>query len=303
MSIRWFKTFLAVSQAGSFAAAAQRIGLTQAAVSTQMSALEEKLRIKLFDRGARTATLNTAGRELASRVPQLIKLYDNIGGGLDERNLGGVLALGSIHHMFAKLLPDALLLLRQSQPNIVVRLCNGVSNDLMRKVELGELDAAIVSQPPFHLPHSVCWHMLMDEPLVLVTPPEAKVKGLAECLATQPFIAISRDSWTGKLTHALFQRHRLKVNEVMEMSSVEAISSMVSRGFGISVVPLSGYLLTRRGQLGIFRLTGAPLSRQVGLIHRSDQAQSAMVFALRDALAASLTSGLSKGLRRLDIGS
>lgn len=48
MSIRRFTTFIAVSRYGSFAAAAHRIGLTQAAVSIQMSALEEELRVQLL---------------------------------------------------------------------------------------------------------------------------------------------------------------------------------------------------------------------------------------------------------------
>ena len=54
MSIRWYKTFIAVARYGSFAAAAQQIGLTQAAISIQMSSLEGKLRSHPADR-------NTAG--------------------------------------------------------------------------------------------------------------------------------------------------------------------------------------------------------------------------------------------------
>lgn len=116
MSIGWYKTFIAVARYGSFAAAAQQIGLTQAAISIQMSSLEDKLRFKLFDRSARSTALNAAGRALASRAQDLVNLYSNMGNGVDEMQLGGVLALGAIPPTFAQLLPDALL--RQRWPAI-----------------------------------------------------------------------------------------------------------------------------------------------------------------------------------------
>ncbi len=303
MSMRWFKTFLMVSRTGSFASAAQKIDLTQAAVSIQMSGLEEKLRIKLFDRSARTATLNTAGRELALRVPALVDLYDNIGNGLDNRPLGGTLALGAIHHTFAKLLPDALLLMRQLHPDIVVQVCNGVSDELMRKVELGELDAAIVSEPPFKLPQSVSWQPLAAEPLVLVAPADVRVKSLSAALATYPFIGISRSSWTGQLTHSAFRRHRLKINEVMELNSLEAIAAMVVRGFGISILPASGYLWALEKQVQLSLLTEPQISRQIGLVHRVDQGHPALVSALSEILTQTVSRKKSGHLRALRMDS
>ena len=59
--IRELKTFLAIARCGSFAAAGQRVGLTQSAVSAQMSNLEKALGLRLFDRTGRSAHLNAAG--------------------------------------------------------------------------------------------------------------------------------------------------------------------------------------------------------------------------------------------------
>jgi DNA-binding transcriptional LysR family regulator len=303
MSIRWFKTFITVARHGSFAAAAQQIGLTQAAVGGQMTALEEKLRVKLFDRSARTTVLNTAGRELAARAQQLVDLYDNIGVGLDERQLGGVLALGAIHHTFARLLPDALMLLRESHPGIIVHVCNGVSNELMHKVEQGELDAAVVSQPPFRLGKNLGWHTLVAEPLALVTPANTRLTGLAETLANNPFIGISHNSWTGQLTRSLFRRHRLKVNEVMELNSLEAIAAMVARGFGISILPLSGYVWALEKRVKVRLLNEPEFVREIGLIHRQDQAHPALVSAMRDSLLATIPKAPPGRLRRIAMDS
>ena len=284
MSIRWYRTFLAVARYGSFASAAQEIGLTQAAVSVHMRSLEEQLRISLFDRGARTAVLNTAGRALVSKAQALVNMYEGMGGDLEDQPLGGLLALGAIPPTFSQLLPDALLAMRRDHPRISVRVANGVSSELFRRVELGELDAAIVSEAPFDFARNIQWQTLIAEPLVFVTPARARYRTLEEALATWPFIGITRSSWSGQLTHDLLRRHRLKVNTAMELDSLEAIAALVARGFGVAVLPYSAYLRMHGKALRIALLTQPSMTRRIGLIWREGQGDPALVAALRDTL-------------------
>lgn len=286
MSIRWYRTFLAVARHGSFASAAQEIGLTQAAVSVHMRSLEDQLRLKLFDRGARTAVLNTAGRGLVARAQALVDLYDGMGGRLEDQSLGGLLALGAIPPTFSQLLPDALLALRRTHPRIAVRVSNGVSSELFRKVEQGELDAAIVSEAPFEFASGIRWQTLVTEPLVLVAPAAARFRTLAEALRDWPFIGITRSSWSGQLTHQLLRRHRQKIDEVMELDSLEAIAAMVARGFGVALLPYSAYLRMHGDALRIALLAGPQPGRRIGLVWREGKGDPALVAALRDSLMA-----------------
>ena len=83
-TVRFLRTFVAVARHGSFAAAAERVALTQAAVSLQMRALEAELRRDLFDRSGRTVTLNAHGRALLPQAEYLLGLYD---------------AAGTLHHV------------------------------------------------------------------------------------------------------------------------------------------------------------------------------------------------------------
>lgn len=69
------RTFIAVSQYGTFSGAGARIGLTQSAVSAQMQRLEEELGFALFDRTGRSATLNDAGRETLALAEEMMTLY------------------------------------------------------------------------------------------------------------------------------------------------------------------------------------------------------------------------------------
>src|SRR3954463_4953231 len=77
--IRELKTLLAVAREGTFAAAGDKIGLTQAAVSAQMQRLENELGFTLFDRTARAARLNPRGHQVLEQAQELMRLYGNLG--------------------------------------------------------------------------------------------------------------------------------------------------------------------------------------------------------------------------------
>ena len=290
MSIRWLKTFIAVAQCGSFASGAKKIGLTQAAVSVQMNGLEDKLRVKLFDRTGRTTVLNTAGRTLLPKAQEVVALFERIGDGLHTSEVSGSLSIGAIHHSFSQLLPDSLILLRNDHPNIIVNVCNGLSADLMAKVEQGELDAAIVSEPATRLTANIVWNTIVSEPLALIGPADATFSSLSQALAQYPFISLDRRSWTGQLTQALVRRHRLKLNEVLELNSSEAIAAMVARGYGISILPLSSYIWALQDKVTVAKLTQPSVHRKIGLIHRADQGNAELVGALHASLLRSVSA-------------
>ena len=195
MSIRHLKTFLAVAKHGTFAAAAREIGLTQAAVSIQMRALEGEIKAKLFDRNRRAVVLNTTGRNLMARAQEIVSLYDDMAAAVSSDKLGGMLNVGAIPPTFAKLLPEALLRLKQSYPRIDVRVVNGVSSELTVKVEHGELDAALVAEPPTRLGANLAWQPILREPLVLFTPSRTKVASLRALHAGCPVHRGNRGFW------------------------------------------------------------------------------------------------------------
>src|SRR5262249_12148555 len=76
MSIRQLRTLVAVADGGSFNVAAQRLYMTQSAVSMQMKALDLDMRTKLFDRTSRPPVLNSSGWRLVDEARQIIERYD-----------------------------------------------------------------------------------------------------------------------------------------------------------------------------------------------------------------------------------
>src|SRR5690606_1192993 len=132
----------------------------------------------------------------------------------------------------------ALLRLKRAHPRVDARVINGVSADLTLRVERGELDAALVAEPATRLPAQLVWHRVSSEPLVLLTAAADHVGSLRAVLAQRPFIRINRLAWSGRLIDTVLKRFDLRVQDVMELDSLEAIRAMVARGFGVSVVPM-----------------------------------------------------------------
>src|SRR5690349_24202672 len=78
MSLRAFRTLIAIAEHGSFAAAARMVNLSQSAVSTQMRALEAELKAPLFDRSKRPPVLNDAGKALVAKARELLAGYEDL---------------------------------------------------------------------------------------------------------------------------------------------------------------------------------------------------------------------------------
>lgn len=238
MSIRRLKTLVAVAEEGSFAAAADAVHLSQGAVSMQMKALEEDLQVELFDRSKRPPELNEAGRALVPKARELIELY----AGMVDIAAGnaaffGSLTIGAVPTALAGLIPKTLAALRDSYPDLRVRVVPGLSADLMTQIERGQLDAAIMTGPPRPVPH-LTWRVLAEEPLILLAPPGTEGDDPIELLRTQPFIRFSRQAWVGRDIDDWLRRKGLRVRETMELDSLDVISTMVYHNLGVSIVPL-----------------------------------------------------------------
>lgn len=285
-SIRTLQTFLAAARLGSFAAAGRQVGLTAAAVGLQMRALEDELGIALFDRGARAVSLNPEGRRRVPAVQELVERWQQLqtqprGGGL-----GGTVVMGALVSALMGAFADALWTLRRQHPSLVVTLFAGQSADFMARVERGELDAAIVTQPPLRLPASLAWTPLYREPMVLVVPtrphfalPATPLQMLAQC----PFMRFDRHTWTGHLVDAALAQCGASVAEGLELNSVEAIVELVRQGFGIAIVPRLANL--RWGSDRALRVVPLPrvtVHRHVGLLERRSHGRQHFTQALKD---------------------
>jgi DNA-binding transcriptional LysR family regulator len=293
-SIRTLQTFLAAARHGSFVAAGQEVGLTPAAVGLQVRALEDELGVALFDRSARAVVLNPEGRARVPAVRELVERWQQLRARRDGDELGGTVVMGALVSALMGAFADALWTVKRRHPSLEVTLLAGQSADFMTRVERGELDAAVVTQPPAPLPATLAWTPLYREPMVLIVParphfalPAAPLQMLSQC----PFMRFDRRTWTGHLVNEALAQCRATVLEGMELNSVEAIVELVRQGFGVSIVPMLANLRWSRDKaLRVVPLPRLTVQRHVGLLERRRHGRERFTQALKDHFGAGSAS-------------
>ena len=289
-SIRSLKTFLSVARHGSFVGAGNEIGLTAAAVGLQIRALESELRQQLFDRSGRAIVLNTAGRSMLAPMADLVARYGALAAPAEGESLTGKLVMGALVSALMGAFADCLLDLAGQHPALEVKLFAGLSADFTLRVESGELDAAVVAQPPFRLPSSLAWTSLYDEPMVLIVPRQPRFAIAEEplqILRASPFLRFDRQAWTGHLVNTALAQAGATVREGMELNSVEAILALVRQGFGVSIVPkLANVQWSRDRALRLITLPGVDVQRHVGLLERREHSRGRVTAAVKEYFAA-----------------
>lgn len=278
MDFRHLKTLVAIAEHKSFAAAADAIGLTQSAVSLHVKAVEDQLQTTLFDRTTRPPLLNTQGTALVEKAREIIGLCDGLTDSLRGERVVGSVELGVIPTALTGILPDALVALRASHPELRIRVTSDLSADLAEAVRRGSLDVAVVSEPT-HLAAGLSWHPIVSEPLMVIAPQHTPMGPDREpdraLLESLPFLQFKRFAWAGRLidTHP---RER----------GIHVRPGMVSRGLGVSIAPMRAMAEPFPENVRAVPFGDPPLMRNIGLIERSENAKIDMVKALYETLIA-----------------
>lgn len=272
--IRELKTFVAVTREGTFAAAGNKIGLTQAAVSAQMQRLEAELGFALFDRTGRAARLNPMGQQTLEQAQELIRLYNNLGSRQAGRQATALVHIGAIASVQRSLLPGALVRFRKQLPHGRTRVLPGLSMELLDLVDAGEIDMAAIIRPPFSLHGDLRWTTLAHEPFRLLVPRHVQGENWAELLSSQPFVRYNRASFGGRQVDRFLRAAHLVVQEVCELDELDAIVRLVADGAGIALVPET--VSDRRWPAAVrsIDLGVQTFHRDIGLVHRATDSLS-----------------------------
>ncbi|NQW09218.1 MAG: LysR family transcriptional regulator [Alphaproteobacteria bacterium] len=292
MNLRHVETLLAIADVGSFAAAAERVGVTQSAVSMQMKALEEELGARLFDRTHRPPVLNDTGHGIVARARELVAAAEAMRVQAAGETLRGRLRLGVIPTAATGLVPDALARLAKRAPDLQLRIESGLSADLLRRVSQGALDAAVVTETA-RLDRGLIFQPILEEPLVVAAPAGATGTTARALLRRLPFVRFNRRTGVGRVIDAALRQQRIAVAETMELDSIEAILAMVGRGLGVAVVPAGSVVGPVAEAVRTVPFGDPPVTRRVGLIERERAEPSPVRTVLLEELrrAARLPTG------------
>jgi DNA-binding transcriptional LysR family regulator len=303
-NIQNIKTFLAIAESGSFSAAAKAVFRTQSAITMQVKTLEDSLGVELFDRSKRPPLLNNAGRAFAEKAKEVVYAFDRLVAEVNSETIGGQLNLGVVPSVITGLIPKALVALRLKYPKVHIEVTMGQSAELVKQVRRGSLNAAVVSDL-LESRSGLQWSPFAREPLVLIAPLDAPDHSAEQLIVSYPFIRYSRTAWVGKLIDSYIKRRRFAVQETMMLDTLEAITTMVHYGLGVSIVPLR--CATAAVDLPVRRIAfkGASAQRVLGLVQRVGNSKAVLVNALlgelksvSDANSAKIVKGKRQSKRR-----
>lgn len=269
--LRELKTFLAVAQHGTFAAAGLHVGLTQSAVSAQIRNLEQTLGVRLFDRTGRQAILNPAGQRAVPMAQEMLATFSRMAISEDASEFRGELRIGAVATAQTGLLPQALLRLRQQAPGVEPKLVPGVSLNLLSQVDAGEVDLAIMIKPPFELPKELSAQVIRREPFVLIVPTTVEGDDPLQLLAEHSHVRYDRNSFGGRLVSRFLREQRIDVHVALELDELEAIVKMVECGLGVSLLPRAGLWLEHSLRVRVIELGELTFYREMVLLQRYSQ--------------------------------
>lgn len=138
------RTFIAIAETGSFTRAAQQVFRTPSAVSMQIKRLEETLGRAMFVREPRQVHLTPEGEILLGYARQLLELNDEAVGQFLSPQVGGTVRLGAPSDMGTRYLPAIIAQFTRAYPAVQVNVRLGRSPDLIRRLDVGELDLALL---------------------------------------------------------------------------------------------------------------------------------------------------------------
>lgn len=285
METRFIETFLLVVDHGSLAEAARRLGLTPAAVTQRMQALEAEIGAPLLMRSGRRLRPTEAGQAVLEPMRHLVAQARALRAQARADLPAGELRLGAITTALTGLLPQALLRLRDEMPGVEVFVLPGASTDLHAALDAGRIDAALLVRPPFDLPKARMWRQVRAERMILLAPAALAGRDALDLLTTEPFIRYDRGNWGGRLAQGWLEARGIRPREWLELDQLEAISVMVSSGLGVSLLPdwappwPEGVTAVR------LPLPGPPLHREIGLLWNRDTPAQRLIRALIAALA------------------
>jgi DNA-binding transcriptional LysR family regulator len=274
MDTRQLAAFCAVVEKRSFSQAAERLGVTQPAVSLQVRALEERLGQRLIDRSGRRVEPTEAGLRVYRNAQRLLhleqQLIEDVADG-EEAELGGSLAIGASTGPGAHLVPLLLCEFQRRHPHVRIALSIFDTYAVIDKVASRELELGVVGALRRH--RSLTFDPLVSDEIVLAVPPGHPAAGgklTPEQLGEEELISMQEGAGVRQVIEQELRRAGLPARDLeprLELGLQESVKSAVAAGYGvvfISRTAIEGELAA--GTLAVARVQGLEPTRQIWVV-------------------------------------
>ena len=279
------ESLVAVADAGAVTAAAQRLYISQSALSRRLQQLESDLGAQLLVRSRHGAELTEAGRLAAVECRSMLARYESMRREIAE-HLGlrrGTVILGGGATVTSSLLPPAIAAFRAVHPTIRFLVKEASSQQIADDVEAGLVQIGFVTVPVVHSELDIT--PLVEDKIVLVArrdDPLRRSAGPAE-LQGRGIVAFEPGSAVRRIVDTALAAAGITVEITMELRSVPSMLQMVAATGDLAFV--SGLSLRKESELRAVTVRGLPITRTLALATRQGiplpPAASAFIDSLR----------------------
>jgi len=242
MQIESLKVFCDLAETESFTKAAQINGVTQSAVSQQISALEKIFKSLLIERSKKRFRLTREGQVLYDYSKQIISTFESLHSKLQDLKdiISGTIRVTTIYSIGLHDLPPYIKKFMKVYPTVNVHVEYRRSNQVYEDVLGNVVDFGLVAYPMKDPKLEIV--PLRKDPLVLICHPQhpfAKQKNVKlKSLLDQKFVGFEPDIPTRKALDKILREFGITVNNVMEFDNIETVKRAVEIDAGISIVPM-----------------------------------------------------------------
>ena len=270
-------SLLTVCETGNFTRAAERLSLTQPAVSQHIRALEKDLGVRIFDRVKNTLRTTHEGEIVVKYAQRMQALYNNMQGELASEKLQiASLTVGITHTAESNAIAETLARYVERHENVTIKVVTASVGKLRRMLKNFEIDLAVIDgkkpDPTFR------YQMLDTDSLMLIVSPSHRLARRnsvsVDDLRQEKLILRLPNSSTRKLFTSSLEIQGMSLREfnvVLEMDNIATIKDLIRRNFGVSVLARSACVSElNKHKLVALPIENLPMKMETNLVYLED---------------------------------
>jgi DNA-binding transcriptional LysR family regulator len=282
MDTRQLAAFCTVVERRSFSQAAERLGVTQPAVSLQVRALEKRLGTQLLDRSGRRVEPTEAGWRLYRGAQRMLALEDQLVSDIAataEGELTGDLVLGASTGPAAIAIPLVLCEFQREHPAVRVFLTVSDTHTVVERVAARELELGIVGASRRH--RGVRFEPFFSDQVILACPPGHRFAGRAvtlDELREETLILMQEGAGVRQILEDSLRRRGVRLRDLdvrLELGLQESVRRAVEAGYGVTFISRTAIESDLEGgTLAEARVEGLEATREISLASAAGRART-----------------------------
>lgn len=297
MTFNELRYIVAVAQEKNFRRAAEKVFVSQPALSLAIQKLENELGVQIFERSRAAVSMTPIGELIVTQSQRALEEVAQIktlaSQGKDQ--LVGTLKIGAIYTVGPYLLPELIPVLKRKAPQMPLDMEENTTANLQTQLINGRLDAIIIALP-FGEP-GISTYPLYDEDFNVLVPkdhPWAQKKQLKTFeLATEKLLLLNSGHCFSNQVREICSEFNSSIGEIQQGNSLETIRNMVASGLGITVLPMSAGSNKFHSKLTREIPFAAPApARRIALAWRKSYARKQAIEVLAEAIQETRVHGI-----------